>query len=301
MTDPSIAAQRIVVHADDVGMCHGANAAFVELSHVGAITSGSVMVPCPWFAELAETVAADRTLDVGVHLTLNAEQRGYRWAPVSRQPASAGLTDEHGFLWPTVAQVRRHAHPDAVEEEWRAQLDRALAAGIDVSHLDAHMGSALAPEWCDRYVALGAEYRLPVLMAETLSAYDPCGHLTDVTDEAFAPFVVAACAAGMPVFGRVLETDFDRRRGDPVDYRAKLGSTDASLVFCAFHPCRPGPGEIEHIEPGQHHVRVDEYELFRTEDWRAWLAAQPFDLVGMRALRDEMRTAAVEEDATPGI
>lgn len=298
---PSSDRQRIVVHADDVGMCHGANAAFVELSHLGTITSGSVMVPCPWFAELAEAAAGDPMLDVGAHLTLNAEQRGYRWAPVSRQPASAGLTDEHGFLWPTVAEVRRHAHPDAVEEEWRAQLDRALAAGIDVTHLDAHMGSALAPEWCDRYVALGAEYRLPVLITATLSAYDPCGHLADVTDETFAPFVDAARAAGMPVFDRVLETDFGRRRDDPVDYEAKLTSADASLVFCAFHPCRPGPGEIEHIEPDQHHVRVDEYDLLRTDAWHQWLTAQPFELIGMSTLRDEMRAALADGNETLGV
>lgn len=284
--------RRIVVHADDVGMCHGANAAFAELSGLGTISSGSVMVPCPWFAELAEMAAADPMLDVGVHLTLNAEQRGYRWAPVSRQPASAGLTDDAGYLLPTVAEVRRHAHPDAVEEEWRAQLDRALAAGIDVTHLDAHMGSALVPEWCDRYVALGAEYGLPALITTTLSSYDPHGHLTDVTDEAFAPFVDAARAAAMPVFDRVLETDFDRLRGHPVDYRAKLLSTDAPLVYCAFHPCAPGPGEIEVIEPGAHHVRIDEYELFRTDEWRAWLVSQPVELIGMRTLRDEMRRAS---------
>lgn len=280
-----------MVHADDVGMCHGANVAFAELSRLGTIGSGSVMVPCPWFAELAEIAVADPTLDVGVHLTLNAEQRGYRWAPVSRPPASAGLTDDAGYLWPTVAGVRRHAHPDAVEEEWRAQLDRALAAGIDVTHLDAHMGSALAPEWCDRYVALGAEYGLPALITSTLSSYDPHGHLADVADDAFAPFVEAARAAGMPVFGRVLETDFDRRRGDPVDYPAKLLSTDAHLVYCAFHPCAPGPGEIEIIEPGAHHVRLDEYELFRTDEWRTWLTAQAFEPIGMRTLRDEMRGA----------
>ena len=50
---------RVVIHQDDVGMCHGANVAFVELSRAGAVTSGSVMVPCPWFSEIAEIAAAD--------------------------------------------------------------------------------------------------------------------------------------------------------------------------------------------------------------------------------------------------
>lgn len=281
--------KRIVIHADDVGMCHGANQAFIELSRLGTISAGSVMVPCPWFSEVAAAAAADGSLDVGVHLTLNSEQQWYRWGPVSQPPRSAGLTDDDGYLWRTVAEVRANAHPDAVEAEWRAQIDRALAAGIDVTHLDAHMGSALAPEWCDRYVAVGDEYGVPVLITATFAGYDPNNHLTGTTEEQFAGFVGAARAAGMPVFGRVLETDFGRPRGGPVDYRAKLHSSDEELVFCAFHPCRPGPGEIEQIEPGSHHVRVDEYELFRTGEWVEWLAAQPFEVIGMRALRDEWR------------
>ncbi|MEO6652456.1 MAG: ChbG/HpnK family deacetylase [Ilumatobacteraceae bacterium] len=274
--------QRIVIHADDVGMCHGANTAFVELSRLGTISSGSVMVPCPWFAELAALAAADPELDIGVHLTLNAEQHGYRWAPLSRPSKAAGLTDDLGQCWPSVADVRANAHPDAVEAEWRAQIDRAVDAGIAVTHLDAHMGSALAPEWCDRYIALGVEYSIPVLMPATIGVYGPNNHLADVTDDEFAPFVRQAREAGMPIFDVVLETDFGRERKVDHDYPAMLRSADADLVYCAYHPC--APGDVEVIEPGAHHVRVDEYDLFSTADWSAWLTDQPFEVIGMRGL-----------------
>src|SRR4029077_5391069 len=167
--------------------------------------------------------------------------------------------------------------------------DLALASGVEVTHFDAHMGSALAPEWWERYVALGVEYGVPALITSTFAGYDPNNHLTGTTDEQFAAFVDAATDAGMPVFGRVLETDFSRPRGAPVDYQSKLPSSDEELVYCAFHPCRPGPGEIEEIEPGSHHVRVDEYELFRTDEWLAWLQEQPFEVVSMRQLRDDWR------------
>lgn len=281
----------MVIHADDVGMCHGANAAFVELARSGVISAGSAMAPCPWFPEIAALAADDPTLDVGVHLTLTAEQRGYRWAPVGRHPASAGLTDDDGYLWRSVAEVRANAHPDAVEEEWRAQIERTLAAGVDVTHLDAHMGAALAPEWCDRYVALGIDYDVPVLITDTLGVYGPNDHLAGVGEQQFEPFVAAARSAGMPVFGRVLETDFSRRRGAPHDYPAMLTSATEELVYCAFHPCRPGPGEIEAIEPDAHHVRVDEYEYFGTAGWRRWLDASPIEVIGMRSLRDGWRDA----------
>ncbi len=275
---------RVVIHADDVGMCHGTNTAFVELSRLGTITAGSVMVPCPWFSEIAALSAEEPTLDVGVHLTLNAEQQHYRWRPISNATASSGLVDSDGFLWRTVADTRSKAHPDAVETEWRAQIDVALAAGIDVTHLDAHMGSALAPEWCERYIALGVEYGIPALITSTFDGYGPNGHLGGTTEDQFVEFVEQAREAGIPVFDTVLETDFDRTRDQAPDYEAVLSNLGEDLVYCAFHPCVPGPGEIEIIESDQNHVRTDEYALFRTESWRDWLEAQPFVLTSMGEL-----------------
>jgi len=282
---------RLVIHADDVGMCHGANTAFVELSRHGTITAGSVMVPCPWFPEIAELAAADPTLDVGVHLTLNAEKDSYRWGPVSAATPAAGLTDPDGYMWQRVSEVRANANPEAVEMEWRAQIDRALSAGIDVTHLDAHMGSALAPEWCDRYVRVALDYGVPALITASLDAYGPNNHLEGVAESEFEPFVEAARQTAMPIADLVLETDFSRRRGDPHRYESMLAAPLPDLVFCAFHPNAPGPGEIEVIEPSSSHVRTEEYELFRSDDWKEWLLRQSFTLTTMRELREEFRAA----------
>ena len=67
-------------------------------------------------------------------------------------------------MWPDVPALRRHAHKGAVEAECRAQIEAALAAGLDVTHLDTHMGAAAAPEFVDLYLRLGREFRLPVLL-----------------------------------------------------------------------------------------------------------------------------------------
>lgn len=280
---------RLVIHADDVGMNHGANRAFIELSRFGTITAGSVMVTCPWFSEIADAAAGDASLDCGVHLTLNSEMTHYRWGPITRPGASSGLLDSDGYLWPDVASVRRHAHPEAVEAEWRAQVERAQAAGIDVTHLDTHMGSALAPEWCDRYVALGIELQVPALITGALSAYGPMNHLAGAGHGPFREAVTEARSAGMPVFDEVLETDFKRPRDQPADYEAMLGDLDTDLVYCAFHPNAPGGAEIEVIEPTKFHVRTDEYELFGTTQWRAWLESRPLTLTTMRELREAWR------------
>jgi chitin disaccharide deacetylase len=280
-------ARVVVIHADDVGMCHGANAAFFDLFALGICTSGSVMVPCPWFLEVAERAAADPAVDMGIHLTLTAEKTHYKWRPLTAPPRSAGLTDANGFFWPDVASVRERADPDAVEAELRAQVETALAAGIDITHLDDHMGAVMAPEFCDRYIRIGLDYRLPILLTPNLAAYGPIHNLRGVAEAPYRVHVAAAKAAGFEIFDRVLETPWDR--GEPAEgvYRAMVNSIAPGLTFMALH--FNAPGELEFIEPASAYIRSEEYALFRSEGFRGWLAEQGLELKGMREFRTALR------------
>lgn len=283
---------RIVLHQDDVGMCHGANVAFSELSNLGSITSGSVMVPCPWFREAAEMAASNTSLDLGVHLTLTAEKEFYRWRPLTSTSKSSGLVDDDGYMWRDVSSVRRNANVDAVALELRAQIDFALATGFDVTHLDAHMGATLSPEFCEIYIGLGVEYQLPVLLTKKLSDYGPNNHVVGVTDEQFVEFVVIAEDKRMPIFDRVLETDFNRKSVTALDdlaYQTMFTKNLTGLTFAALHP--NAPGEVEVIEPNQFHVRTQEYEIFSSKNYLSWLAKKEIKPIGMREFRDEMRLA----------
>src|SRR4051812_28925422 len=198
-------ATEIVVHQDDVGMNHGANLAFAELSRLGICTAGSVMVPCPWFLEVAEMQARLPALDIGVHLVLTSEFRTYRWRPLTGASQASGLVDADGYFWRTAQEVRTHAHPDAVEAELRAQVEAAKRAGIDITHIDGHMFTVLCPQYIDIYVRLGREERVPVLLVRQDAAYGSMQRGAPV-DAA----IEAADDAGLPVFDRVLETPWTR-------------------------------------------------------------------------------------------
>ena len=100
-------ARAVIPHVDDLGMCHGANRAFLDFARRGLVTCGSVMVPCPWFHEIAEAGAVDPSLDLGVHLTLTSEWEHYRWRPVSAVSRASGLIDPDGYFWRDVASLRR--------------------------------------------------------------------------------------------------------------------------------------------------------------------------------------------------
>ncbi|MEQ1944587.1 polysaccharide deacetylase family protein [Mesorhizobium sp. VNQ89] len=279
--------KRVVIHEDDVGMSHGANMAFVELSKLGTCSSGSVMVPCPWFPEAAELATKDASLDVGVHLTLTSEQKPYRWRPLTSPPKSAGLTDDYGYFWPTVPQARK-AHPEAVEAELRAQIDVAVAAGIDITHFDCHMGTAQMPEFTAILRKLGAEYRQPVLLVKDLSKYNPASYAGQLDVGRYDAEIVKAKAIGEPVFDIVLETPWARKTDAKTAYYEMFKAIPDGLTFLSLH--FNTVGDFETINPPDAHLRTEEYELFAMSSViKDWIAEFDVEVIGMRTLRDDLR------------
>jgi len=159
-------ARVLIVNADDFGMCHAENVATMDGLDQGAFDCATIMVPCPWFEEVAAFAHRTAGADLGVHITHTSEWETYKWGPVLGSAAVPSLVDERGHLHPDVPSLYAHARLDEVERETRAQIDRALAAGIDVTHLDSHMGTVqLDANYHHLYVRLAAEYRLPIRMA----------------------------------------------------------------------------------------------------------------------------------------
>lgn len=277
----------LVIHEDDVGMTHGSNVAFRELSARGVVSSGSVMAPCPWFPETLEMAAADPSLDLGVHLTLNAEKRPVKWRPLTNPPKSAGLTDENGYFWPDPASVRRNAHPDAVEAELRAQIDAALAGGVDVTHLDAHCGAAMSREFLPIYRRLGADYDLPVVMMRRFEGGNPRPPGQPSLAPSLLEAAEAAAADGEPVFDLFFETPWDRTEAAETVYRDALGLVGEGISFFAFH--FNAPGDFEVVEPEFARYRTDEYALFSSGKIEPMLTELGVQLIGMREIRDRRR------------
>ena len=155
----------LMVHADDAGMCHSANLATIEAFTQGAIQSASIMVPCPWFPEMAAWAKEHPEQDLGVHLTLTSEWRHFRWRPVASPEKVKGLLDADGFLHRDVRSTAGKASAAEVEIELRAQIERARQFGVKFTHLDTHMGTLYARvDYFDIYTRLGLEYGVPVML-----------------------------------------------------------------------------------------------------------------------------------------
>ena len=163
----------LIINGDDAGNSHAANAATIDAIENGLMTSATIMVPCPWFPEIAAYAKLHPQSDFGLHLTHTSEWKGVKWGPVASKSEVPGLVDPQGYLWPDIMNVYKNATPEQAYLEARAQVQKALAAGIDVTHLDSHMGALQYNDaYFQVYRRLAKEFDLPIRMGsqEVLAA-----------------------------------------------------------------------------------------------------------------------------------
>src|SRR3974390_392117 len=154
----------LIIHADDLAVAHSADAASFDALDRGAVTSASIMIPCPWLDEVAAYAKAHPDADLGLHLTLTSEWKTYRWGPVESKDKVPSLLDPSGYLGPDPPQAIGARKADEVEREIRAQIERANAMGIHPTHVDSHMGTLFSrPDLFAVYVKVAREYKLPFL------------------------------------------------------------------------------------------------------------------------------------------
>lgn len=261
----------VIVNCDGLGSCHAANVGVYEAVRQGIATSASLMVPCPWSRDAA---ARYRGEDVGVQLTLNAEHDLYRWGPITHAPS---LLDGDGGFPRTLRDLWDHADLDEARRELRAQVERAILWGFDVSHLGSHMGALqIKPEFFDIYIELGIDFGLPIRLPNA-----------PVERSAGFPFRKLAAAEGALFADHLV---------------AVPGPGSRPHIERAVHELRPGVTEI-YVNPAvdtpelraltpQWAAYVDDHDLVVADhSLRTMLERAGAHLIGYRALRDLQRNS----------
>ncbi|HLN17821.1 MAG TPA: polysaccharide deacetylase family protein [Acidimicrobiales bacterium] len=262
----------LIVNADDLGFCHAANVGVFECLHTGLVTSATLMVPCPWAREAA---ARYRGEDIGVHLTVNAEHELYRWGPITQAPSLLG--GDGGFPR-TMEDVWDHADLDEVRRECRAQIERAILWGFDVSHIDAHMATLqLRPEFFDIYLDLALEFSLPLRMFS----------------RPFEEFVGFPARRLAEEAGAVFTDDllFVPGVGSRSLFAERLGRLKPGVTEMHLHPAVDSP-ELRSLA-ADWPARVDDHAMVCTDDFlRKAVAEAGVTLIGYRELRELARQGA---------
>lgn len=261
----------VILSCDDLGAFHASNVGVLRALHDGVATCASLMVPAPWSRHAVANLRPQD--DIGVHLTLVSEHREYRWGPLTYAPS---LQSGDGGFPSTLDDLWEHADRDEVLRECRAQIDRALLWGVDVTHLAPHLTAiTLRPEFFDVYVDLAVEYRLPIRLPSSVSTAD-------------AGFDFRGLARDEGVFFP-----------DHFDHDWSSGSRER--VLGALQRLRPGVTEI-HVQPviDSPEVRavgpvsegwIDDLALATSAELRDALQRAGAVLIGYRELRHAMRVA----------
>ncbi len=274
----------VILHMDDVGMCQAAVQAYEDLWQAGTISSGAVMMPCPWAGAAAQYCRAHPGVDMGVHTTITAEWETYRWAPLSTRDPDSGLMDENGFFPRTVEEIQAGGKPEAVYQEIKMQVQRALDWGVDVTHIDTHMGAVASAAFVPAYLRVAYEFKLPCMLPRPGALARDHDSAVPMPSLGLDAISLQLEEEGMPMVDGLFDLPLDDPDNQLELFKRLVEQLPAGVTHFLMHPSVDTP-ELRAIAPDWP-SRVANYELFLHHDISAILKQAGVQLIGYRDLKD---------------
>lgn len=280
----------VILHTDDIGMCHASVDAFAQLWEVGIISSGAVMVPCPWFMYAADFARQHPDADLGVHATITCEWNTYRWGPVSTRDPRSGLVDERGYFYQTTQDAQANGVPSYVEAELQAQVQNALDAGMQPTHLDTHMGTVASLRFIPVYLKVAIQHRLPPLLLRVDEAGWRAVGLDPETARMAAGLTQTLESLGLPLLDHMRGLDLRLHERPLEEAQQALAAVQPGITHFILHPSTDTP-ELRAIAPDWR-ARVGNYWAFMQEELRETIRQEGLQVIGYRALQECMPNPA---------
>jgi len=274
-------AKLLILHADDLGMSHSENAAtFYSMEH-GSTTSASIMMPTPWATEAANYQHSHPAADFGLHLTLTSEWNYLKWGPVASKSEVPGLLNNNGFFYSSVDSVYKTATPAEVEKELRAQIEKAKSLGIDITHLDSHMGTLFGRlAYLRVLIKLGREYKLPVLLCKPIFQMIYRINLDSLTTDKDVTLNMIYMAGSQ-----------DYKNGMENFYTRTLKSLQPGVSEIIFHvgydDSELKAATVGHADYGAAWRQAD-FDFFTSEQCKTVLSQNNIHLITWREIRDKL-------------
>lgn len=274
----------LIIHADDIGMCHASLQAYIDLIEFKGISSAAVMVPCPWFPHLASYCRENLNADIGVHLTLTSEWDTYRWSPVSTHNTESGMIDSEGYFFRTTEEVQLLGDIEAVNLELTKQVERARRAGINITHLDTHMLSVAHPKYIHNYIHLATQQKLPFLFPRMDDAgYQNLGMDQEIASIA-AQLINELDEMGVPLVDNVAGLDLNNPENRIKQAKQALSTLPSGITHFIIHPSIDTP-ELRAIAPDWQ-SRIADYHTFMNDDIRVLISNIGIHVVGYELLKN---------------
>lgn len=273
----------LIIHADDIGLAHSVNTACIKAFDNKGITSGSIMVPCPWAPEMVSYVKDHPGMDFGIHLTMTAEWDLYKWGGITSSDQIPSLLDKNSYFYPTVEELGKVAKGAEAEKELRAQIDKVIASGVQPTHIDTHMGSVMAnPELLKIYLDLSDIYHLPVLFPRAYLSW-------------FQPDVAKTMESKIFLLDNLFMLDPKMISGMWIDaYKKGIEGLKPGLNELIVH-LGIDNDEMQAICKGHEDYgsswRQHDLDLVMSTEFKDLLKTNHIILIGWRQIRDLMKTA----------
>lgn len=270
----------VILNGDDTGMNHATNVATFAAMKAGGLTSATIMMPCPWVPEAVKFAKKHPQANFGLHLTLTSEWGDYKWGPVAGKSAVPSLVDKEGYFQSDVPPVYLKAKVPEVEIEVRAQVEKAYAAGLDVTHVDSHMGTLqYNPKYHEMYLKVAKEYSLPCRMAGH-NLMDPRGgaYLIQMADDMGVLHPDMLYMDGPPKPAQTEEFWLKRLTDLPE------GQVSEIYIHCGMET-----PEME-ATTGSFRTRAADAAFFASDKWLKALKDNNIGLTSYRELRELQRT-----------
>ncbi len=269
----------LIIHADDLGVSHSENEASINAMEKGSVNSASIMVPTPWFSEIAAYAASHPKADLGLHLTLTSEWKYYKWGATAKDVP--GLENNQGFMFSAVDSVYRSATLQEIEKELRMQIVKAKRAAVDFTHFDSHMGTLFGREdYLKTMMRLGREYKVPVMLIKTAAGtvfnYKLDSFITN--EDVFADAIYTASPA-------------DFKTGMSGYYAKVLTEMKAGLNILIIHTAYDDKEmqavTVDHPDWGAAWRQAD-YDFFTSDACKKNSKEQKIQLITWREIRDKL-------------
>ena len=264
----------LIIHADDLGLSLSENSASIEALKIGIVTSGSVMVPCAGFEGIANFARNNPEADIGIHLTLTSEWNEYKWGPIAPAKTVESITDRNGCFLSNNKELKEVFLPEHIEYELRSQINKALEAGIDITHIDSHMFVAFSdPAILRTFNKLAKEFRLPLLLRYSLPLWFLAPPSKIIVDNLYY--------ARSSHLGTGLKNY----------YSSVLTSLKPGLNCILIHPSYDTP-EMQQLTSMQSEYgskwRQEDFDFFTGEECRELINRNSIHLITWREIRDKL-------------
>ena len=274
-------AKLLILHADDLGVAHAEDSASINALIKGYVSSGSIMVPCPWFSEMADYALKHPGADLGIHLTLTSEWKYYKWGPVAAKDKVSSLVNSKGFFYDDLDSLGKKAKLNEVEVELRSQIEKAIQSGVHPTHLDSHMGSCFFNKnFLKIYLKLAHEYHLPCLLNvnafKLVYGVDISDLITDkdvLTNTVYMVFPPGNTQSRAAEYEKV--------------FQSLTPGVNCILLHAAFDDDEMRAITQDHPDYGAAWRQAD-YDFFSSDECKKVLAANNIHLITWKEIKDKL-------------